>query len=180
LSSQRELFKAFGRRGTAIFLLLGCSGFVAVGLFFLIADIPVKGGPTWFPEALGLTAILFFGCGFVLAPRLLSRVRPVLTIGPDGIEDRSSLVSGGLIPWSDISAVSERGLGRMMGQTLAIHLRPESGYARKLPGLQRFLLKVDRLLVGVEILINLRNIDATSHEIWTALEKWSEQARRPE
>jgi hypothetical protein len=71
-----------------ILLLLGCSVFVAMGIFIVLSDHSSKA------QMVGWANIVFFGLGVVVAGIALGDNRPRITIDEHGITDRTLKVNG--------------------------------------------------------------------------------------
>jgi hypothetical protein len=90
-------------------MLIGSLVFVTAGLWFVISppaiSNPIIGNPTLI-LTVGIASILFFGlCAVYLAKKLPDKT-PGLIINDKGITDNSGGVSVGLIPWTDIKAIT--------------------------------------------------------------------------
>ena len=131
----------------ALLLVVAC-GFVAAGVFLLVAG---DDEARW----VGIAGIVFFGaCALVFLWQLFDR-RPRLIIDDIGVFDRTLRV--GRIPWDDIEDAS---LASIQGQAfICLSLRDEAQWVAKLPPLQRRLVGANRALGFSGLNLNLSGVD---------------------
>jgi len=89
-------------------ILLGASGFVALGIWFIINPAMFQNSgyvnrPAFEILAAGYASIIFFGACAIFAAYKIFDNKSGLIIDKDGITDNSSGVSVGFIPWGDIT-----------------------------------------------------------------------------
>lgn len=88
-----------------VLLAVGATVFVALGIVLLFVAKQLAGFEALLVQAVGWVCIIFFGLALVVALRKLADNRPGLVISDVGIEDNSSGVAAGLIPWIEIQGL---------------------------------------------------------------------------
>lgn len=146
-------------RGRLVLLALGGLAFVAVGLL-MIRD----GG---FGAALGAVSVLFFGFCLVAIVVRLFRTRPALVIDCDGIEENSSAVSVGRIPWSEVTEVRPHSF---QGQRfLGIGLVDPDVVLGHQPALKRKALDSSMRMTGFAVNVPLRMLKVREDDLLAAV-----------
>lgn len=95
-----------------VLLVIGAFLFVAVGIWMLGLEDKEIASSTRYDDALFLTglawtAIGFFGLCALIGIRKLFDQRPGLILSDKGIVDNSSGISAGVIPWEDVSGITQ-------------------------------------------------------------------------
>jgi hypothetical protein len=139
-----EMVKVPRRLGLLVSVLVGALGFVALGVFFLIA-YPNE------PRAwiAGLAGIAFFGWAFsVMLRRVLSGWS--MTIGPDGFTVPGPSFQSKLVRWSDVEAINAAEFGKSKigrGTNVAIRLKSYANLASQYSAEEtRAMLRTNGLL----------------------------------
>jgi len=109
VSNVSKIVVIYGSRAKAAWLVLLSSLFVVGG--FLLISLWLEGRESVGTGAVGLVSVLFFGgCGILVICLILIN-RPLLIIDGNGIDERTSAISVGLIKWHEIAAVYEYRFG---------------------------------------------------------------------
>lgn len=131
-------------------LLLGCLGFVAVGICFVANPqhftSPIARSPAKIFIG-GCLSTLFFGyIGIFILKRIFDS-SPGLTISDEGITDNSGGTPAGFIPWSDVVAVREFEVAGQRAIVLAV--KDGSEYIQRQKGpLKRWIMKKNFTMYG--------------------------------
>jgi hypothetical protein len=147
--------------------LMGALAFVGLGFWFLISP-PQSNHWLFGNSALifvsGLASILFFGFVAITVFRKSSDNKPGLTINRQGIEDNSSGVSAGLIPWTDIQEVT---LSQVMNQKfLMLIVKNPQEYLNKIKNpLKRNAMKMNYKTYGSPISISSNSLQINFDEL---------------
>src|SRR6516164_9557180 len=89
-------------KGRIILLLLGAVAFVVASIWmWSIADAQTRFNPLTM-KAAAIAGVSFFGMCAIYSSYKLFDTRPGLIIDEQGIEDHSSAVAAGRIPWEDV------------------------------------------------------------------------------
>lgn len=159
-------------RTKAAAILLGCLAFLAMAVFLMTT------GPLGI--VVGALVGLTFGVFGVLWSALGFRSGPGLVVDDDGFDDRSSALSVGPVPWSDVLGI---GVWSMSGNPcVVVHVDDPHAYARRAPWWGRAAARANIRLVGSPIAISHAGL-RTDHETLLATmveasERWHE--RHPE
>ena len=146
-------------RGRLVLLALAGLAFVVVGLLMMR-----DGGVG---AAIGAVSVLFFGFCLVAILVRLTRTRPALVIDGDGIEENSSAVSVGRIPWSEVTEVRPHSFQgqRFLGIGL---LDPEVVLGHQ-PALKRKALDSSMRMTGFAVNVPLRVLDVQEDDLLAAV-----------
>lgn len=139
-----------------LLLLLGSLTFVGLGLWFVIDPPANQHYYRYSPTTIlivGYASIIFFGLCSLIAIRKLSDNKPGLIIDDLGLTDNSSGVSGGRIPWTDISHISVIEIQRRKIIMLQVN-NPQDYIGRQTNGLKRKLMKINLNKFGSPISIS--------------------------
>lgn len=159
-------------RTKAATVLLGCLAFLAMAVFLMTT------GPAG--VVVGVLVGIVFGVFGVLWAALGFRPGPGLVVRDDGFDDRSSALSVGWVPWSDVHGL---GTWTMSGNTcVVVHVADPVAYAARAPWWGRAAARANIRLVGSPIAITHAGL-RTDHETLLATmaeasERWHE--RHPE
>lgn len=162
-------FVAVPARKKIVPLILGCAGFVGLGLWMTGAFGPPQASDRYWSDLIlmiGWSSVVFFGlCGVLWSLRLFDSGER-LRIGADGI--RSKSWSNQTIPWEeivDVTTWSSRGQN-----VIVLHLRDPAQFPGR--GLAAMLADANRSLTGGDISISLTGTDRTFAEAVLALKQF--------
>jgi len=127
-----------------LLLWFGSLVFVVAGCWFLFDPPTVRLHPA-FIRIVGAASILFFGAAAIAYTRAFFQKKTGLTINGEGITDRSSAVSAGLVPWDDISKIEVFSINNQ--KFLAIHVKTPLRYIER----QKNLLKRQAMSVNYKM-----------------------------
>lgn len=144
-----------------VLLLVGCIGFVAAGIWMVIAG-----------NSFGWLAILFFGSGIPVSIWQIADTRPRLVIDEHGVLDRTLGV--GRIAWSDIEAAYVRSISG--NDFICLELKNAEEYARKLSKVKRAMAAANRNLGFTDFNLNLSGVDASTAEVFELVIKYCQIA----
>lgn len=157
--------------------LLGSIAFVGLGIWFLI-NPPKISNPIFVNPTLifivGLTSVLFFGLAAVTIFRKFSDKKPGLIISRHGITDNSSVVSAGLIPWTDIQEIK---ISQVMSQKFLMFIvsNPQDYLDKVTNPLKRIAMKMNYKTYGSPISISSNALRTNFNELQNLLvEKMNE------
>lgn len=151
-------------------ILIGCTLFMVAGFYFLTNDNAIQFTTFGIPVnniLLGSVLLLFFGTCALLIIRQMRSGNAGLTIGVNGIDDRSSYTAVGFIPWSD---VSEMNVMQISGQDIImIHVHNPDEYINRATGIKRTILRTNLKGNGTPVALSASGLDITHHELWELL-----------
>lgn len=140
--------------------VLGCVAFIAVGIVLVSIDDP-EFSPIG--KLTGWPAIVVFGLLLVPAVRLLLSKTPGLILQRDGFVDRSSAISAGFVPWSE---VTELLVTTISGQRiLTVKVRDPKPYLARGNLLQRPLVRANLRLTGSPINLSSTGLHISFEEL---------------
>ena len=142
-------------------LLIGCLGFVAVGIWLVVHG-----------KASGWVPIMFFGSGIPVCIWQIADARPRLIIDERGVVDRTLGV--GRIAWSDIEAAYVRSING--NDFICLELRNAEKYSQKLSKVKRAMAAANRSLGFTDFNLNLSGVDANTAEVFELLMKYCQVA----
>ncbi len=146
-----------------VLLLVGCIGFVIVGIAMLAVG-----------EGFGWASILFFGAGIPIFIWQIIDARPRLVIDEHGVLDRTLGV--GRIDWSDIESAY---VIKMAGNDfICLELRHPEKYLNRLSKVKRVMTAANRSLGFKEFNLNLSGVAAGTDEVFELVIKFCESSRR--
>jgi len=170
----------FFSRKKLIRLLAICIAFVAIGLWWIIAppaetfthlgiDIPL--------QALGWISAVFFGVILVFVSRKLFDKDPALVITDLGLEDRTSMVSGGFIMWNNIASVSILEIKKQRMLSIQLHdsrsmLQDERGM------LHRIFFYLNNLFYKTHVSISANALDIDFDRLYLLVRNMAEKKNR--
>ena len=99
----------------------------------------------------GLVGLVLFGPLTVAMVIRALRNRPVLILDADGFTDRSSLISGGFVPWQDVQQIEDRQFRRRVFVTVTVTDR--DAFRARQPAWRRVLLRINGPMVAGDVLI---------------------------
>lgn len=162
-------FVAYPSRIKIAVLVLGCVGFVALGVWFTGLLVPPPGTGRYSTEVVVLvgwvTILLFLGAGVVWVKRLFER-REQLRISQMGIQ--AARWSDATIPWSEITDVTTwTGHGQTV---IVLHLQDPARFPGR--GLAAATAAANRSFTGGDISISLAGTDRTAIDALSAIEQF--------
>lgn len=165
-------FRAYNSRRRLALMLLIAIGFVALGMLLAgifgevpsFVDEPRRRLPPEVVKVIGWGCTLFFGfAGLVIGKRLFDN-QPHLYVGSDGII--SSSWSDQVIPWNEITDVTV--IGYSGQKSIALHLQNPDHFPGR--GLSAILDRVNRKLIGGDVLISVNGANRTHEEAMAAID----------
>jgi hypothetical protein len=165
-----EEFVAYPSQTKIVVLVLGCVGFVALGVWFTGLLVPPPGTDRYSTEVVVLvgwvTILLFGGAGVVWLKRLFER-RVQLRISPLGV--KAARWSDTTIPWSEITDVTTwTGHGQTV---IVLHLEDPSRFPGR-RGLAAATAAANHSFTGGDISISLAGTDRTAIDALSAIEQF--------
>ena len=162
-------FVAYPSRAKIVVLVLGCVGFVALGVWFTGLLVPPPGARRYSTEVVVLvgwtTILLFSGAGVVWLRRLFER-REQLRIGHAGVQ--AAPWSDATIPWSEITDVTTwTGHGQTV---IVLHLQDPSRFPGR--GLAAATAAANRSFTGGDISISLAGTDRSAFDALAVIERF--------
>ncbi len=104
-----------------------------------------------FELILGLVGLVLFGPLTIASVVRAVRNRPVLVLDADGLTDRSSLISGGFIPWQEVQRIEDRLFRRRVFLTVTVTDR--AAFRARQPAWRRLILRINGPMVAGDVLI---------------------------
>lgn len=163
-----------------VLITMGSAAFVAMGLWMLSLDAKEiessrEYNSTLFVYGAAWASILFFGlCGFIGIKKLFDD-RPGLIISAVGIQDNSSGISAGLIPWKDIAGVSQYQVKTQ--QFVSIMVSDTEKYAAKGNLLKRMANRANIKMYGTPLSLSSNSLKISHNELFdlitSAFQKYS-------
>lgn len=157
-------------RKKLLLMLAGSIGFVAIGLWFVVAP-PDFHNPFWRDRAFvaGLASVVVFGLFAVFIGRKLGDRTPGVVINEKGITDNASAFPAGEIAWEDILGVegTEMGGQRMV---LVFVRNPQDYIDRQTNALKRKIVTMNAQMVGTPISISANALQVKSEELLELLQ----------
>lgn len=176
LSEDRPMddFVALTSRKKIALIILGCVGFVGLGLWLAGVVAPPPASSRYssdFILMIGWSSVVFFEfCGILASIRLFNS-RERLRIGADGV--RSLPWSDQTIPWQEIVDVTTWTFKRQ--SVIVLHLRDPAQFPGR--GLAALVADANRNLTGGDISISLTGTNRTFEETILAVEQFYFRAR---
>jgi hypothetical protein len=162
-------------RTKLVFLIIGCTVFAFAGLWMLqldeasIRELRRLSNPTVFRSIGGIT-LLFAVLVLVFCLRKLFDKRPGLVLSAEGINDNSSGVAAGLIPWSDISGFDVYEIHKQ--KMLIILVNDPEKYIQRGNPAQRALHRANTKMVGSPISISSTTLKIGFDELCALVETY--------
>lgn len=126
-----------------------------------------------------VAAIVLFSAVTICYAIRLTKNTPVLTIGRDGIVEHSTIVSVGLIPWSEIKSISVLRVG--IQTFIMVDAKNFKKLISKLPKYKQIFIKTTMKLGFPPIAINMNSIRENPGEVLAAMNKyWDEWKKNNE
>ena len=131
-------------RTKAAAALLGC-------VLFVVASLAIVSTGTAIGFVVGVVGAVIFGVFGVLWAWLGFRPGPGLRIDEDGFEDRSSAVSVGRVPWTDVTGIGS--WGAFGSSSVVVSVRDPHAYAQRVPWYGRAAARANIRLVGSSVTV---------------------------
>jgi len=140
-----------------LLLITGALIFVALGIWMYQLD------PAWIEaqrrfnspvivHGIGIVSVVFFGACCAAGIKKFLEKKPGLVLSAAGIEDNSSAVSAGLIPWSDIQGFGIHEIQKQ--RMLVIKLADPEKYIRAEGSMKQALNRMNTRICGSPIAIS--------------------------
>jgi hypothetical protein len=159
---------------TKVFLLLaGAVIFGGVGAWILSMDdadiLEMRRNPA-FIRGVAWAAVAFGAAGLVFALRKLFDPKPGLVLSSRGIEDHSSAVAAGFIPWGDITGFSVFQVHRT--KMVIILVREPEKYIERGGAMKRALNRANMKMTGSPLSISAATLEIKFDELHQLLENY--------
>ncbi|MGZ3882819.1 MAG: STM3941 family protein [Bacteroidia bacterium] len=150
-----------------LLMLTGSLAFVAIGVWFIVKPPVVHhavfGNPTLIFSA-GIASVLFFGLCAVMLLRKLPDTTPGLVIDEAGLNDNSSGVAAGQIPWSDIDSFSVVEIQKQ--KIILVHVKhPQTYIERQSGSFKRKAMALNNKLYGTPVSITSNGLNIGFEEL---------------
>lgn len=154
-------------------LLLGCIGFVALGISFIInptinnhsiySNSPILFG-------VGTASVLFFGFIAIFNIRKIFDNKPGIVISKTGLTDNSSAAAAGEILWNDIEDISVIEIKRQ--KIIMIYVKNPTEYINKQPNsFKRGIMQLNFKMYGTPISISSNALKTNHKDLLTILKE---------
>lgn len=155
-------------KGKIVRLLAIACGFVALGIWMWLMNAQEIEAERRFNDSvlvhgLGLVSIVFFGFCGLYAVRKLFDDKPGLVLSAAGLDDNSSAIAVGLIPWAEISGFSIFQIARQ--NLLVVELKNPAKYANAGNPLRRLLNQINFKMAGSSISISSNTLQIEFDEL---------------
>lgn len=158
-----------------ILTLLGSIAFVVLGGWLLIYASNGAEFIPFFVQAVGVSAIVFFGIVAIFASKKLFDKSPGLIINAKGIFDNSSGVSVGLITWDQITGFSVSTVESQ--RFLTIHVHNPEAYLNRGNFLQRIAIKANSKFYGSPVQLSSNSLQTNFDELLKTIQQYHERYR---
>ena len=151
------------------FMIVGATGFVAVGVWlYMQAGEPHNGNPL-FMQVVGVVCSIFFGACALYGVIKLFDSSPGLVIDAEGIIDNASGVSAGRIPWADITSIDLRAVQKQ--RLLTVNVLDPDKYIQQAAPLKRALVALNARYFGSPIQIASNALQINTDELLKVLKE---------
>ncbi len=152
----------FNKSKSMPLMLFGALTFVAVSIFLLLL-------PSVLHKVVGIIGIIFFGFCALAIFLMLFKKGYALELTPLGIQDNSSAISAGYIPWSEVTGIRE---SVMSGQVfITVDVLNPGEHSNRGNLLQSWVKKANIGLVGSPVNISAQAMKITHNELLDLLIK---------
>ena len=162
-----------------IMMLIGASGFVAIGLWLVIAPPQIEnsywGNPTKIAIA-GYGSIIFFGLCAAFFIRKLPDTKPGFVIDDAGLLDNSGALSAGQIFWEDIENISILEMQKQKFLMLEVK-SPKQYIDRQKSLLKRKGMELNYKMYGTPICITANGLKVPFQELFTLVSQKFQEKR---
>lgn len=157
-------------RKKLLLMLAAAIGFVAIGLWFVVAP-PDFRNPFWQDRAfaVGLASVAVFGFFAVFIGRKLGDRTPGLVINEQGIIDNAGAFPAGEIPWDDVLGVEGTEMSGQRMVLVFVH-NPQLYIDRQTNALKRKIVTMNAQMVGTPISISANALQVESEELLALLQ----------
>jgi hypothetical protein len=155
-----------------ILSLIGSIAFVAVGIWLITGpeiEMPILGNPV-FVMITGYTCVAFFGLIAIVLIGRLGKPLKGLTLSSEGIEDHSTAVSAGFIPWTDIKEIREAKTFNQQFIVVVVH-NPQEYIDRQGNFIKRKSVQSNYKIYGSPVTIATAPLDAKFEDVKRALQE---------
>ncbi len=162
-------------RSKQVFLAIACLGFVGLCLWLLTLDAEAIAQQRRFNspalvQGVAILGIVLFGALGVFNIRKILDQRPGVVLSPEGLEDNSTGVAVGFIPWSDITGVDTY---RTFNQrTLVVKVADPQKYLGGGNALARYLRKSNLKLCGSPVTITTAVLKIGYDDLMALIEEY--------
>jgi hypothetical protein len=160
-------------RSKLTLMLAGSIIFVGLGGYFMINPekfISSFFGSTKIIFISGLASVLFFGyVGYSISKKIFDK-SPGLVISDDGINDNSSSVGAGFIPWSDINEIRDTIIANQKFINLIVN-NPQFYIDRQPNAWKRWIMKRNYASFGTEIGISANGLNCNYEDLKSLLQR---------
>jgi hypothetical protein len=159
-------------KGKLTMLLIASIVFVVIGLWFVIDPPVFQDGLFSSPSLIlgvGIVSILFFGlCAFSVLKKLKDKTAGLI-IDSTGITDNASGISGGHIPWANITAIKT---GQVVNQNFVMILvnNPNDYINRQTNIIKRKAAEINYKTYGSPISISANSLKCNFDELKNILQ----------
>ena len=164
------MIQVSARKTALIFLCSICFG--GIGLWMVvdsstISETSTRSDSPAFVAGMGIIGILFFGACGVWAARKLYGNSPGLILSKEGLTDKTSAISAGFVPWSDIKAIKEHSVRGH--KFVAVEVIDPDKYRKSGSFLQRILKQFNQSFYGTPIHISSHSLEISYYELLEAI-----------
>lgn len=151
-----------------LLLTIGAVVFVLLGVWFLSLDAQTIESQRKFNSptlvyGIGVVSIVFFGlCGLVGIKKFFDN-SPGLIISSKGIQDNSSGVSAGLIPWEEVVGIGEYQIQKQ--KFISIQVKDPEKYANNGNALKRMANRANIKMCGTPVNISANSLKISYDEL---------------
>lgn len=158
--------------GSLAFVVL-CAAIVLPGGWF--ADLPYPDIVVFIARIVCLFGIFFFGAASLFFLSTIPRWKePIIVINEDGLLDRSSALSAGMLFWDDIESIDKT---HFFGQpTLSIKLTDPDAYLSDVNTLKQIPMRINTRLIGTPVAIAEGSIPIPLEELLTHIHQYQKRA----
>ena len=165
-------------RTKVLLQILAACAFVAMGLWMFSLDPQTIQAQRRFNNpvlvhGLGLASVIFFGLAGLYAVRKLFDRKPGLIFSRAGIQDNSSAVSAGLVPWNEIVGAETIEIQRQ--KLLIIKVTDPERYIERGSSLRRALNRANHRMVGSPITISSTGLRISFAELVALFQQYHEK-----
>lgn len=148
-----------------IFMFVGSLAFVGLGFFIIIAAS--ADSAHWLKWLLGVPTILFFGWTAGTSIQMFYSDVSGLVVSELGIEDSSSKVRLGMVPWSAVAAIEVTSVHQQKFISILLH-EPEK-FVQDLCGISKFIARMNMHFYQTPFHITSNGLVASHDEVHKAV-----------
>jgi hypothetical protein len=158
-----------------VLVALGAAIFVALGVALLLIASEQSPAKALYMQLAGLASILFFGLALIFAARKVFDTQPGLIVSSEGIQDNSSGVAAGMIPWAEIRGLTTASVHSQRFLTILV-AEPEK-YVKRGGFLKRIANRANLKYYGSPVQISANSLKIKFDDL-VALVEYHYQAHR--